>query len=381
MFILNFILFNLITKIIIANITEIISLNLNSGGTPYIKIEIGKNTKTSYNLVFDTSLHRSLLGSPDCKICSGETFNVNNSKKISYNQTELKYHYLFSGDEYEENAKISQKINDFKMNFISFTNVTFVSKIGTSGFFSLSFTNYQFDTEKKIFAIEYYKNLMDLHIGDYSTDIVKNVSLLKKYPVKYNINKTQWFLESNELIINNNKSRSQENQKIIFDTSTNYLYIPKKFFFDNIDLIFPKDSNCQILTSGIFLCECDENYITKFGNFQFNISGEILFINVTDYIGFDSSITGSSCYVSININYNNEYWVTGNNVLNNYYPIFDIDNNSLYFYTESINFEANTKYFLTFILVFFISILIFFGGYYLYKKNFIDVEDEQLVNP
>ena len=245
MFILNFILFNLITKIIIANITEIISLNLNSGGTPYIKIEIGKNTKTSYNLVFDTSLHRSLLGSPDCKICSGETFNVNNSKKISYNQTELKYHYLFSGDEYEENAKISQKINDFKMNFISFTNVTFVSKIGTSGFFSLSFTNYQFDTEKKIFAIEYYKNLMDLHIGDYSTDIVKNVSLLKKYPVKYNINKTQWFLESNELIINNNKSRSQENQKIIFDTSTNYLYIPKKFFFDNIDLIFPKDSNCQ----------------------------------------------------------------------------------------------------------------------------------------
>jgi hypothetical protein len=134
MFILNFILFNLITKIIIANITEIISLNLNSGGTPYIKIEIGKNTKTSYNLVFDTSLHRSLLGSPDCKICSGETFNVNNSKKISYNQTELKYHYLFSGDEYEENAKISQKINDFKMNFISFTNVTFVSKIGTSGF-------------------------------------------------------------------------------------------------------------------------------------------------------------------------------------------------------------------------------------------------------
>ena len=69
------------------------------------------------------------------------------------------------------------------------------------------------------------------------------------------------------------------------------------------------------------------------------------------------------------------------NVLNNYYPIFDIDNNSLYFYTESINFEANTKYFLTFVLVFFISILIFFGGYYLYKKNVIDVEDEQLVNP
>ena len=374
MFILNFILFILIPKIIITNITEIISLNAPSG-TPYIKVEIGNEGKI-YNMIFDTSLHRSLLVNPNCKICTKEGFPVINSKKISNNQTEFKYHYTFYGDEYEENAKISQKINKFKMDFISFTNVSFTTQIGTSGFFSLSFTNYHFNSEKKIFAIQYNKNIMNLHIGDYSSDIVKNLSLLKKYPIKYNKNKTQWFIESDDLLINNKTIRNKEKQKLIFDTSTNNLYIPNKFFFDNIDNIFPQDANCQILTSGIFLCECDENYITKFGNFQFNISGEILFINVTDYIGFDSSITGSSCYVSININYNNEYWITGNNVLNNYYPIFDIDNNSLYLYTENINYEANTKYFLIFFLVFCISNLIFFGGYYLYKKNVIDAEDE-----
>ena len=374
MFILNFILFILIPKIIITNITEIISLNAPSG-TPYIKVEIGNEGKV-YNMIFDTSLHRSLLVNPNCKICTKEGFPVINSKKISNNQTEFKYHYIFYGDEYEENAKISQKINKFKMDFISFTNVSFITQIGTSGFFSLSFTNYHFNSEKKIFAIQYNKNIMNLHIGDYSSDIVKNLSLLKKYPIKYNKNKTQWFIESDDLLINNKTIRNKEKQKLIFDTSTNNLYIPNKFFFDNIDIIFPQDANCQILTSGIFLCECDENYITKFGNFQFNISGEILFINVTDYIGFDSSITGSSCYVSININYNNEYWITGNNVLNNYYPIFDIDNNSLYLYTENINYEANTKYVLIFFLVFCISNLIFFGGYYLYKKNVIDAEDE-----
>jgi hypothetical protein len=27
---------------------------------------------------------------------------------------------------------------------------------------------------------------MYLHIGDYSSNIVKNISLLKKYPIKYN---------------------------------------------------------------------------------------------------------------------------------------------------------------------------------------------------
>ena len=70
------------------------------------------------------------------------------------------------------------------------------------------------------------------------------------------------------------------------------------------------------------------------------------------------------------------------NVLNNYYPIFDIENNSLYLYNGNINYEANTKYFLIFVFVLCISIWILFGGYFLYKKkNCIDIEEEQLLNP
>ena len=67
------------------------------------------------------------------------------------------------------------------------------------------------------------------------------------------------------------------------------------------------------------------NYETKLGNFQFNINGEILFIFVTNYISFDSLIIGNNYYVSIIINYDIEYWFAGNNILNNYYCIFDID--------------------------------------------------------
>ena len=366
MFILNFILFILIPKIIITNITEIISLNAPSG-TPYIKVEIGNEGKV-YNMIFDTSLHRSLLVNPNCKICTKEGFPVINSKKMSNNQTEFKYHYIFYGDEYEENAKISQKINKFKMDFISFTNVSFITQIGTSGFFSLSFTNYHFNSEKKIFAIQYNKNIMNLHIGDYSSDIVKNLSLLKKYPIKYNKNKTQWFIESDDLLINNKTIRNKEKQKLIFDTSTYNIYIPKTFFFDNIDLILPKIGKCQVQMSGTFLCKCNEKFKSIFSDFVFSINKNTLFINVSDYVYFDSSVSGNNCYLSLIVNYYNDLWIVGNSILNNYYTIFDIDNNLVKLYDKKVKINEKTEFiFMMIFLILFISFIIF-TSYIIYKK-------------
>ena len=356
---------------------EITKINLITPvGFPYINIKIGEND-SYYNMVFDTSLHRSLLVSPKCKICTKPGYNVNNSIKISENQTQLKDHYLFSGDEYQDKAQISS-LDKFKINFLSFTNVTFASEVGTNGFFGFSFTNYKLNTSKKLFALLYKNSYVSLHIGDFDKEIMTNYSLLKNYTISYNENKTQWFLLSDNLKINDKNVKTKEKQKLILDSSTTNLYIPKKFFFDNIDIIFNEDNNCQILASGIFSCVCDENYKTKFGNFQFNISGEILFINVTDYISFDSSIRGNNCYVYIIINYVNEYWVAGNNVLNNYYCIFDIDNNTLRLYDIQVLYENNSKFIIVFFVVFFISILSFFGGYLLYKKYYIDNEDERV---
>ena len=364
----------ILIQIIINNEITKITLNAQSG-TPYIIIKIGKTS--NINMIFDTSLHRSLLVSPKCEICTKEGYNVNNSIKIADNQTELKYHYLFSGDEYQDEAEIILN-NKFKINFISFTNVSFASQVGTYGFFGFSFTNYNLNTSKKMFALYYLNNDIILHIGNYDKEITTNNSYFKNYTISYNENKTQWFLLADSIKINDKFNYVKEKQKLILDSSTNNLYIPSKFFFSHMDIIFPEDSNCQILTSGMFYCECDENYKTKFSNFQFNISGEILFINVTDYISFDSSITGNNCYVSIILNYNNDYWYAGNNVLNNYYSIFDVDNNTLILYDMKINFETNTKFILLFFIVFFISIVSFFGGYLLYKKYYIDVEEERV---
>ena len=124
------ILFILIVKIIKSEITKL-ALDYHTG-TPFINVKIGN--KTVYNMIFDTTLNRSLLSSPDCEICTREGYNVKDSIKILENQTELKYHYIFYGDEYKDTASISSNLNEFDFNFISFTNVSYASQVGTYGF-------------------------------------------------------------------------------------------------------------------------------------------------------------------------------------------------------------------------------------------------------
>ena len=365
------ILYILIVKIIKSEITKL-ALDYHTG-TPFINVKIGN--KTVYNMIFDTTLNRSLLSSPDCEICTREGYNVKDSIKILDNQTELKYHYIFYGDEYKDIASISSNLNEFDFNFISFTNVSYASQVGTYGFFSLSFTNYNLNTSRRIFSLKYSSQFLYLYIGDINKEIITNESLVKHYNVSFNENKTQWYLNAKNVKINNKNATMNESQKLILDSSTSLFLIPKKFFFDNIDLIFPEEGNCQVLNSGDFLCECDKNFKKTFGNFQFIINDEILFINVTDYISLDSSIIGMNCYVIININYENDYWYAGTNVLNNYYSVFDIDNNTLSFYIENSDNEVDAQFIIIFIIAFLISICICFGVYMIYKKYAVNVED------
>ena len=153
-------------------------------GIPIISLKIGK-TLSSFNLIFDTSLHRSLLASQNCDICIRKGYNTSNSKKILSNQTQIKYYYTFYGNEYEDSFNLMIKNENLESNFsfISFTNVSYAYQISISGFFGLSFTNYYFNTSKKIFGFQYFTGKVILDIGELNTNIVKNYSLLKNYSV------------------------------------------------------------------------------------------------------------------------------------------------------------------------------------------------------
>ena len=338
-------------------------------GIPIISLKIGK-TLSSFNLIFDTSLHRSLLASQNCDICIRKGYNINNSKKLLTNQTQIKYYYTFYGNEYEDSFNLMIKNENLQSNFsfISFTNVSYAYQISISGFFGLSFTNYYFNTSKKIFGLQYFTGKVILDIGELNTNIVKNYSLLKNYSVSYNQNKTQWFIEIDSITINNIPARNKEKQKLIFDTSTYNIYIPKTFFFDNIDLILPKIGKCQVQMSGTFLCKCNEKFKSIFSDFVFSINKNTLFINVSDYVYFDSSVSGNNCYLSLIVNYYNDLWIVGNSILNNYYTIFDIDNNLVKLYDKKVKLSERTEFiFMMFFLILFICFIIF-AAYIIYKK-------------
>ena len=338
-------------------------------GIPFISLKIGESL-SSFNLIFDTSLHRSLLASQNCDICIRKGYNTSNSKKILSNQTQIKYYYTFYGNEYEDSFNLITKNENLQSNFsfISFTNVSYTYQISISGFFGLSFTNYNFNTSKKIFGLQYYSGKVILDIGELNTNIVKNYSLLKNYSVSFNQNKTQWFIEVNSITIKNIPARNKEKQKLIFDTSTYNIYIPKIFFFDNIDLILPKTGKCQVQITGTFLCKCNEKFKSLFSDFVFSIDKETLFINVTDYVFFDSSVSGNNCYISFIVNYYNDLWIIGNSILNNYYTIFDIDNNLVKLYDKKVKLSERTEFiFMMFFLILFICFIIF-AAYIIYKK-------------
>ena len=96
-------------------------------------------------------------------------------------------------------------------------------------------------------------------------------------------------------------------------------------------------------------------------------------VNVTDYMAYQSSISGSRCNIDIVINYENDLFIGGTTVLNNYYSIFNIENKTFSILPrENKNIKQTGKYIILFFVVLILAILILFGGYYFYNKYVIN---------
>jgi hypothetical protein len=220
-----------------------------------------------------------------------------------------------------------------------------------------------------------------LDLNDIDNNEIKNKENLNYYPITYTSDRSLWYLSSNKVIINNKDNNITIDMyfKIILDMGTNVLYIPKKFFFENYYNFFPLKSNCQIQTNGIFLCECEKENI--FPKILFVLKdNKILKVNLNDFIEYNSYI-GDKCYMYIKINYENEYFIVGNNFFKKYYSIFDIEN-KIFLVSKKKETQENMEYLvLLLILLSFIDILIF-GIFICYKKckrTNIDEEYDEIV--
>ena len=368
-----------------------ITLKSNNDNNYYINIY---SYEIKIPLIFSTYMKKSLIASSYCRMCKGLKYEPSKlSEQIVINSSQLLIQHNFTGNEYREKFYLNNKFNDdFSLNlmYISFKNVTYLNIIDINGYMSLTFTNYNLsifnnNNNNKIFCLNYNQNKDEfyLDLNDIDNNEIKNKENLNYYPITYTSDRSLWYLSSNKVIINNKDNNITIDMyfKIILDMGTNVLYIPKKFFFENYYNFFPLKSNCQIQTNGIFLCECEKENI--FPKILFVLKdNKILKINLNDFIEYNSYI-GDKCYMYIKINYENEYFIVGNNFFKKYYSIFDIENNLLGLYEK--NEEKKLLYVYLFVgtVTIFLIIVIFFIVYKNFFKNknkFRQEEFNRLIN-
>ena len=389
--------------------------------SPYYYIPLKfPDPQTSQKYILSTNLPKCFFPSTNCKRCriavidSTNPNYQNSSKNISIPY----YFYNFIGQEYNTNITTEKYVAS--QNICSFDNLTYASEYAGYGRFSLSFLNYNFDTEKKIFALKFNEEGAELHLGGYENNSQTLFNDFKAYAVNeyqnytetiekkiendmlawnnflsenennnhsndtitenrtIEIDKSKWFINFTNLKIKTDSESELDykmnSYKLTLDMSADKFYIPREFFVNNVQKIFPKDAKCQIARDGYFVCQCDEDYKTKFGSFVFeNEQGTKFYVNATDYMSFQSSIYGSECEVHLVMNYDNDLFIGGITVLNNYYSVFDVDNMILKIRAkDDLNQKETTKYILAFFIVAIIAIIILFGGYFLYNKYVIN---------
>ena len=343
----------------------------------YIPIKYNNN-RNSDNFLLTNILPISIFPSSKCKICKSHTINEKDKKYnslIKENVLTSFYFYNFTGNLYKTNITLGSKTDS--MDVLAFENITNINKYNGKGIFSLSFLNYYFNTSKKIFALSLDIKEGQLDLGGYNEKIVKNESYLKKFNVikTYSNNSNEllnsWYIEFNSFYINNKKIENDKNYKLALDISTDSFYIPKDFFFKNAHNIFRAESLCQVQPEGYFICACDNLYEEKFANFRFvNNNNEYISISIDDYISMEETDKGSYCTILIRINYESDIFIAGKYIMNNYYTIFDIDNNQLKILTldKKVLLFPQTKGVLFLLLVFTIIIALILN-YICCKKN------------
>ena len=383
-FLLNIFLYSCLLNLIKTNF-KTITLIYDSNNF-YIPIKLHPS-KSYEPFIFSNTLPINFFPSSKCEICKSYKINENDTEKyklINKNITIPYYSYEYIGDEYQSNMTLG----DFStiMNFVAFDNITFVKNYQGRGRFSLSFLNYNFPTEKKIFALLPGSENYLLHLGGYDENIIQDQKLFKNFDIiidnnnsTKNIYKKIWYINFNTTYIDNHLSN--ETTKLSFDLSTNYLHIPKNYFFNNMEYIFPAEAKCQVQPEGYFLCFCFQDYETKFGNFKFiDDKGQIFYIKSSNYIYLESTWSENYCYVLIEINYDNDLFIAGKYIMNNYYLIFDINSTKLGIYdVENDNLLKAERAMIIFFLISTTICLLSLGGYFMYKKcirNGVPVENE-----
>lgn len=95
----------------------------------------------------------------------------------------------------------------------------------------------------------------------------------------------------------------------------------------------------------------------------------------------DETGAGNYCYAFIKINYETDIFIAGKYVMNNYYTIFDIDNNQLKVYkTNKGNINFDQRNVIIFLFVLCVGGLLILCYYCIYRNYYTRNIEEDNVN-
>lgn len=353
-----------------------------------LQLQVGSQ-QVPLDLIIDTGLSTSLINSIDCILCQkSNTINYDPTKsKTNEKLEEAMYKrrkYQYKGTEFRDTFLITdnkkQQLSGTNT-FLSIVNISLTNSISESGFISISYFSdfFKMMNQKKIISLKLTDSNGIIKIGDIDPDEINTTELIY-YPITIDDNEHTWFLQSNELIIKSQYTQdhifNDKEQKLMFDTTTYQFHIPRDFFYANLQMIIPVP--CQIQLNGLFYCKCLEMSPNIFPTYDFTVGNKKISITPEHYLSYD--LSNHDCILHININYYTEYWIIGLSLLRNNHTLIDFDNSPprMAFVNQLVPQKNQTT---TFILVFatvsIISCLLFVGGYFLYKKYYLRVSNNE----
>ena len=362
-----------------------------------INIGIGSPNQQRMQLVIDTQHKEISVMSKQCSECKDLTvFDEQKSdsfKVDSNNQTIYMNNVEFYGRGCNDKIYLSDDINNIIYPFFLVDNITHTNSYKLEGYLGLGFTkkkeeNFVYYLKSKglisnaVYSLLLYSPESDpkLYLGGYDRNLINETEAEKiiytnvLYNEDPNSPQVEWYFSANSMMIND--KQIDINQKMVLNTASNIIRIPKTFFFENIKNIFNKESQCQIWTDNVFHCKCNSSYQETFPTFKFSINnGENhLTISPDDYTTLDfsgniSTDSSAYCIIYISLNYGNDYWILGNNFINNFYTIFDIENSRLGFYDiKNLNVQGFEDILMLSFIIISASILFFIVIYLIYKR-------------
>lgn len=373
-------LFLLFTLHLISNIDSLSKVEISfskENNKFYLTVYLGSK-KIPMPLVIDTSIPMSLINSPNCQVCiKSKTYTYDpresDDSKLIGDAIYKKGIYEYMGYVYNDSISIptyDSTIKEItgKINLLSIEEISLITQVTENGLLSLSYYSeiLMQEAEKRIFVLDCSDSSGTITLGGINTEIINTTSLVY-FPIKTDDNLKKWYLEPNKLILFNETLdiSFKEPQKIVIDSTTWQLHIPKSFFLSNSKLLL--SSKCQIQPSGLFYCVCSEkNSYAFFPTYKFQFEKGHLLVEPKDYIAYAPS--SGYCILYININYANDDWILGINVLNNYYTVFDYEDKKIAFYDRK-NVKVDSSWFLIILIsVGVSSVIILFGGFWIYKR-------------